>query len=91
MASYFCKMAEYDAPEDWSPVSAFGPKAAALQYAEHCDGRSGGELFDKPTSVQTVVVREATTGAESRFDVEVEFVKEFHARAAVQQSTKTEG
>lgn len=88
MGHYFCKMAEYDAPEDWTPISAFRPKAAAVEYAEHCDARSGGELFAKPTSVQSVVVRDAATGAESQFDVEVEFVKDFHARPSSTVATE---
>jgi hypothetical protein len=86
MAVFFCQMTEYDDPQDWSEIVSFGPQSAAVKYADHCDARSGGELFAKPTSVQIVIVRDKVSGKESRFEIEVEFVKDFHAKTLVAET-----
>lgn len=78
---YFCQLVDYDAPEDWCAVSSFGPSSAAREYAKDCDARSGGELFAKPTSIQTVIVQDKASGERQQFEIEVEFVKDFHAKA----------
>lgn len=80
MADYVCQMLEYDEPAEWTVVTAFGLKSAAIEYADRCDARSGGELFSKPTSIQTVIVRDLVSLVEQRFEIEVEFVKDFHAK-----------
>lgn len=89
MAHYFCQMIDYDTEDGWSSISSFGPKSAAIEYAEYCNARSGGDLFPKVTSVQTVIVQDKSSGVRQRFEVEVEFVKEFHAKAVDQQSVPT--
>lgn len=79
MKTFLCQMPEHDDADDWTEVKAWTNEDAATRYAELCDSRSGGELFDEPDCKQTILVKYGEHPTLS-FEVAVDFTKIFLPR-----------
>lgn len=75
MTKYLCQLIGYDKPDQWGEVDAFGPRGAAVAYAEECDSRSAGELFEKPDDTQIIAIQ----GGGS-FTVGFDYAKTFYTK-----------
>src|SRR5690348_3444170 len=79
MNKFQCQMVDYDDPEEWHEVEAFGPDDAAQEYAELCDSRSAGELFQDNVRDKQVVLVRHRAAEPMRFEISFDYSKYFYA------------
>lgn len=78
MAKYLCQMKDYDQDDDWTEIESGFPDIAAIDYAELCDSRSGGEMCNSMGDTQIILVK-LGEAAPMRFEISAEYSKNFYA------------